>query len=180
MGYVAEYAFDDINTARVNQDPSAAMPELAGGEGTLDSEDEFVLFSLTPGDPSTLTIHTPEMAEGGPEQGIEGEEAVGQDTENQEEEGDDEMEQMKEFFRDMRILVQVQVDGTIASTNASFVDGNTITLMDVNFNAFIDDSELLKQLQQIESKGSAAAKELFQTIPGLRMETEEEVTVTFN
>ncbi|MFZ1730303.1 MAG: hypothetical protein WBQ23_14415 [Bacteroidota bacterium] len=176
-GYSATYAFDDINTVKVNQNPGASMPDMPGTESTDETDDALVLFSFTPGSSAKLVIRPPKMKEGEPDQA---DEVESPETDQQQEEGEGGMEQMKDFFRDMRILVQVAVDGTITNTNASFVDGSVVTIMDVNFNSFLDDPELLKELQKIETKGPAAAKELFQSVPGIRVELEEEITVNFN
>ncbi|MFA6234627.1 MAG: hypothetical protein WC824_10655 [Bacteroidota bacterium] len=188
-GYVGMYAFDDLNSVKVNQNPTASMPESAGGEGTIDADDELILFSFTRGNPSKLVIRPPKMKESesvtvikteGAEIHYEGQGTDSLAADGQQGEGALGEEQMKEFFRDMHIVVQIAVDGEISETNASYVDGSTITLMDVNFNTFLDDPALEKQLKEIEAKGPAAAKEMFKNIPGLRVETEEEITVLFD
>ncbi len=180
MGYIAEYAFDDINTVQVSQNPTASLPEVSGGETSTEEDEEVVMFSFAAGNPATLTIRPPQMNESEDEDEIDIEET---DEENSDEEDGEEFggaEQMKELFRDMRILVQVEVDGDVTKTNATYVDGRVVTIMDIEFNTFIDNDDLLEQLEQIEAKGPAAAKEFFKSIPGIRVETADEISVTFD
>jgi hypothetical protein len=176
-GYVAVYAFDDVNAVRVDQDPAASLPDMPGTEQVDEQNEERVTFRFTPGNPAQLVIVSPSQEEGDAEGFEEDTEPAGEDDG----EGDDDgsMEQMKEFFRDMRLLIQVAVEGGITGTNATFVEGSTITMMDIDFNVLIDDPELLKQLQKVETMGPAAGKELMKNIPGLRVETEEEISVSF-
>ncbi|MBE0646109.1 MAG: hypothetical protein IH600_18650 [Bacteroidetes bacterium] len=182
IGYTAVFEFDDITTVTVDQNPGASVPNLGGeeGEGTSD-EGEKVMFSFTRGNPATLVIRTPSGTPGESADGTEtGELEDGQPGSDADQEGGDELfEQMREFLRDMKIVVQVAVDGSITETNAAYVDGSTVTIMDIDFNRLIDDPEMLKQLQKTESMDPKAAKELLKSIPGLRVETEEAVTVKF-
>ncbi len=183
-GYTAMYAFDNIEAVRISQDPAAAVPELGESEGGADMEaegegeadGEFVVFGFTPGNPATLLIRSPEQgADESEETGVEEESSADDEGQNAEEG----FEQMKEFFRDMKLVVQVAVDGKIAETNASYVDGSTVTLMDIDFNKILDDPEMLSQLKDAEDMDPKAAKELLKKIPGLRVETEDVVTVKF-
>lgn len=177
MGYVALYEFDDINTVHVNQNPGASMPEMGGDVGGVDSEEEFVLFSFTPGSPARLIIRPPSDEED------ENEMTEWADDEDSDADGEEEsaegFDQMVEFLRDMRVLVQVAVEGGIVESNATHVDGNVITLMDIDFNKLLDDPDKLKQLEKAETMSPAAAKALLKDIPGLRVEVEDEVFVSF-
>lgn len=188
QGYTALYSFDDINTVHVNQNPGASVPTLPGGEEMMESDEELVLFSFTPGNPATLVIRPPKgdesesaAAQGEPEEEETDEQQTSdeQQTTEGEQSGEEGFEQMKEFLRDMKVLVQVAVEGKIAQSNATYIDGSTITVIDLNFNSLIDDPELLKKLEKSDEMGPAAAKEMLKNIPGIRVETEEEITVTF-
>ena len=180
-GYKATYVFDDVNTVFVSQDPMSKVPDMPGMESSEgEGGDELVAFRFTPGNPATLVIRSPQdRDEGEQADAPPADEAAGEAEAQGGEESAEGMEQMKEFFRDMRMLLQVRVDGGIRETNASYVDGSTITMMDVNFNVLLDDPERLKELDRVEAEGPEAMKELLKSIPGLRVETEEEVRVTF-
>ena len=176
-GYRAEYAFDDINAVRVSQDPGANLPEFPGNESEGETEDEQVAFSFTPGSPAQLIIRPPQDDE---ETATEADAAPETDEgAAPEEESAEGMEQMKEFFRDMRLVVRIAVDGKIQKTNASFVDGSTVTLMDLDFNTLLDNPEFFKQMENADAMGPSAVMEMMKKIPGLKVETEKEITVTF-
>ncbi|MDX9758657.1 MAG: hypothetical protein RBU27_05810 [Bacteroidota bacterium] len=174
-GYQAVYAFDDINAVSVSQDPGANLPEFPGNEGEGDTQDDLVAFSFTPGSPARLVIRPPQDDEDDAAQ----DEAEPESDMTAEEESAEGMEQMKEFFRDMRLRVEIAVDGSIQKTNASFVDGSTVTLMDIDFNALLDNPELFKQMQHADQMGPSAVMDMMKKIPGLKVETEKEITVTF-
>jgi hypothetical protein len=181
QGYTAMYSFNDISTVQVNQNPGASVPSFPGSEEVMESDEELVMFSFTKGNPATLVIRPPK---GGSESETEPGEAGQEPTDGQqaEQEGDgseEGFEQMKEFLRGMKVTVQVAVDGDIEKTNASYVDGSTITVIDLSFDRLIDDPELMKQLQKSDEMSPAAAKEMLKNIPGIRVEMEEEITVTF-
>ena len=181
-GYVAVYAFDDINTVYVDQNPTAAMPEMPGAdgaEGEAEDDKELVAFRFVPGNPAQLTIRPPRDADKDESEAGQAETEQTADGQAPEAEGAEGMEQMREVFRDMRMTVQIVVDGDIQKTNASFVDGSTITMVDVNFNVLLDDPELLKQMEKMGDADPAVAMEMMKKIPGLRVETAEEVSVTF-
>lgn len=178
-GYVAVYAFDDINTVYVDQNPTAAMPEMPGSEGETGEDKELVAFRFVPGNLAQLTIRPPRDAEKDEPAAEQAETEQAETEQAPEAEGAEGLEQMREVFRDMRMTVQIVVDGDIQKTNASFVEGSTITMVDVNFNVLLDDPELLKQMEKMGDVDPAVAMEMMKKIPGLRVETAEEVSVTF-
>lgn len=179
-GYMATYVFDDINTVLVSQDPTSKVPDMPGIESSEgEGGDDLVAFRFTPGNPATLVVRNPQdMNDDGDEESSSSEEA-GEEGEPEGEENAEGMEQMKEFFRDMRMLLQVRVEGSITSTNATHVEGSTVTMMDIDFNTLLDDPERFKELEKAETAGPEAMKALLKSIPGLRVETEEEVKILF-
>ena len=57
-GYKATYAFKDINTLKVNQNPGKKT-EKSGGGGHLPAKEENILFKFMKGPVSTLTVTMP-------------------------------------------------------------------------------------------------------------------------
>ena len=53
---------------------------------------------------------------------------------------------MKPFLSEMSFSVAVKVDGSISNTNASFVDGNTITVMDFDMGKILDNNDLFTKV----------------------------------
>ncbi len=177
IGYVAEYSFDNINELRVNQNPGAAMPSMDGeSEGEEGEDEEFVLFSFTPGSPARLEITPPQGEE---EEEVEVE-TEGSEEEQAAEEGMGGFEQMKELFRGMRMRIALAFEGSIEETNASYVDGNTVTLIDMDFDTILDNPDALKQLEASEKMSPAEAKEVLHGIPGIKFDTAEHIVVTFD
>ncbi len=86
-------------------------------------------------------------------------------------------QQMKQMFADMKMSLKLVVDSGIEETTASYRDGNTITLMEMNFGKLIENAEGFKKLQSIDQKDPAAAIEALKGIDGVKVETKEEITV---
>ncbi|MCB2206439.1 hypothetical protein KQI65_16970 [bacterium] len=187
IGYTATYSFPDINELRVSEDPESSMPasdedEIAEMEMSEEQgKDDFLQFHLAPGSPAELEIIIPEKEE---KETIDVEVADGEDADGGEGEdgGQDMMENidMKQFFRGMRIYIGIEFEGSIQETNAHFVDGNIITLMDVDLDKVIAQEGAFEELQKSNSMNPADARDLLSTIPGVRVETENTVNVTFD
>jgi len=86
------------------------------------------------------------------------------------------MAMMQQMFKDMRMTFKVEIPGGIAETNASHVDGNVITLIDMPFGKLISDPANMKKLEAMKDASPADAAAAFKDIPGLKIETKEEVT----
>lgn len=184
-GYVAVFSYEDINTLRVKQDPGESMPTMPGEaeeeESMEEDENGHIFFAFEPGSPARLTITPPEMDEEDEE-----EEEMEIEVEVEEEEGDAEnqmelggMEQMAQFMRGMHVSMAVHVRGNILKTNAQFVEGSKITIMDIDFDKLIDDPEKLKELEAAEDKGPAAVQNILKDIPGMKIDVGEDIFVTF-
>jgi hypothetical protein len=169
-GYTAVFEFDDINTLTVN--PMAAAP--GGGENEDDVTETPFRFRFTPGRTAELVVlidqdeDTEEMAEDEAEMEME---AEGQDDETM-------TEMMKPYFESMSFLVQVNIDGEIHETNAHFRDGNSIILMDLDMGKIIDNDELFKQVMNSDDVSDEEMAARLEEA-GIRIESEEEVTVRF-
>lgn len=183
-GYVAVFSFEDINSLRVKQDPGESMPTMSGEEdesaGAMEDPDEFIYFAFEPGTPATLVITPPKDDEPAEEE-MEQEMEMEQDSE-----GEDQqmqmggLEQMAQFMRGMRISLAVQVDGKIVETNAQYVDGSKVTIMDIEFDKLIDNPEKLKELEAAEGKGPAAVQELLKDVPGMKIDIANNIRIVFN
>lgn len=173
QGYVAHYAFDDVNQLRLNPNPGEKVP---GGEPAEpeETEPEFVTFTLEGSAPSTLVVRWP-VDEGAFEEGGEQAEAEGEAVEPSAEE----LEMVKAFMDGMRMAMHVETAGEIIETNATHREGSRVTLLDFAFGELLSNPDALKAMMMEEPKSLAEAKELFASIPGLKFETETEVTIRF-
>ncbi len=185
QGYRAVYSFSDINAVRTSQNPTSAIPEFPGddGSGTLEGEedDETVTFAFTPGAPARLVItpaglnddkdevtEDPAIPEGDADFQAEAQEMAEQNK-----------EEMKQLFRGMRVSIAVQFEGDIVRTNANFREGNTVTVIDVDFDALLDNEEALSKLERADDLDPEEIKALMRSIPGIRFETEDSIEVLF-
>ncbi len=177
-GYSARFTFDDINAINMDQNPGSALPDMPGEEQSAEEKEERIHFQFTPGSPARLVIK-PFIEEEEIEEEIT--EDMPEDEQSDEPgESDMEFEQMKELFRGMRMTLAIKVNGNIEETNAQFVDGSTITLIDFNFDQMLDNPEALKVLEKSEEMSPAAAQEVLKGIEGIKFDIDDEIVVTFD
>jgi hypothetical protein len=168
LGYKAVFAFSDINNLRVNQNPGDSVPSGDPGE----SSEELVTFSLNRGNPATLVVMMPQSEEEDEAEELDMEDAEGAPS-------SEELEGMTEFYRDMRIGFDIQVQGSIVETNATHRNGNTVTLMDIDFNQILSDPEATRRLIENQVDSLIEVQDLVQNTEGISVEFQEEVSVRF-
>lgn len=178
QGYRAVYSFTDINTLSINQNPDENMPAMPSENAEKkQTKKEFITFKLqkdTKTDLSTLTIINPQDSSGEKED-VKGEE----NPAAQGEMSPEMMEMFKQMFKDMRITVAVSVDGNVLKTDASYIDGSTVTLIDMDFNKIIANEDAFKKLTASDPQSVEQTKQLIQSIPGIKAELKDQVTVEF-
>ncbi len=178
-GYEARYAFDDINTLRIGQDVEDSMPgDLAASDDSEGEEPTFTTFTLRRTNPVGLVIHWPVgKDEPGSRPGdFATESPESTSTPEQEQMA---MEMMKMAFKDMRVAMHVDIMGNIVGTNATHVQGTRITLMDIDFGAFLANEAALQAMAGKKPGSVAEMKELMRLIPGLKLEIEPKVAILF-
>lgn len=167
-GYVVVYAFKDINTLKVNQNPSDAIPDF-GGAGKKEEKFEFMTFTFTKGSPASLVINTP----GGAIKPRKEKDGI---SDADAEKG---IKMAQQMFKDMKLTIAVQVEGTIAETDAEHVAGNRITMAEMDFNKLLADPAKLKELTKAEPGSFEEAKRLMKGVNGIKVETKSAVKVKF-
>jgi hypothetical protein len=171
-GYVARYEFDDISTVTLNQNPGELVPSTGGGDAPTDGTVENIRFRFTEGNPSTLEILMPEPEEVEPEDDEDSSEM----TESSE---DMNPEMFRQFYADMRIRMHVRFDGEIVETNATAREGNSITLMDLDFNQLLAEEDALDRVLNSEPETIAEMQELVSEVEGITVETASPVRIRF-
>jgi hypothetical protein len=161
------YRFADINKLKVA--PGDSMKDVAPpmpGQPAAPKQ-KPVSFAYTGG---TLTVTMPEPekpAADAPEP------PQGPDLE-----GNPQMEaMMKQMLGDMKMSFKLVIEPGIAETDASFSEGNTITLMSMDMGKLLEKPDTLKKLNSAPKNDPAAAMELFKGIEGMKAETKKQVTV---
>ena len=169
-GFTAIYEFKDINKVRINQNPGDLVPTPAGASDPEDQIAEYITFQFTPGNPATLVVINPK-------------EEPDFDTteEDQSQEAADEMmpDMVSELFKGMRINIAVEVVGSVVDTDATYVDGSTITMMDMDFGILLSDEETFKTLARANPQSLAETKELVENAAGIRIELQDRIEVRF-
>lgn len=172
-GARATYKFTDINKIKVSTGDSmknaSPMGDMPGQPEAKKAEP--IRFTYADG---KLTVKMPRPEA---DKAKEGEEKPAAENQEMPDLNSPEAAQMKQMFADMKMSLKLVVDSGIGETNATHVDGNTITLMEMNFGKLIENADGFKKLQSVDQKDPAAAMEALKGIDGVKVETKEEVTV---
>ncbi len=163
-GARVHYKFADINKLSIN--PAGGLESMQGeGEELKADEKELVKFKYTDGVLSLVVPPTnfDDMNMG--EEGQEGENA--------------QMEAMaKQMMADMSLSLKINLPGGIEKTNATHVEGNTVTVMDVKVGKMFDQKDALKKIAETAKTDKKAAITEFNELEGIKMETNENVTIS--
>jgi len=140
-GSKAIFAFDDINQVQVNQGPSMS----GSTDGRVDAEptsEDPVRFKLTRnGGTSTLTIAFVDQPGAGKVDA--GANPMGDmDLTNPMMMG-----MLKSMFAGFKLNIDLEIAGSIVKTNAEYVNGSRITLLEMDMDSLLADEAKLKALQ---------------------------------
>lgn len=184
-GYMVRYGFTDINRLKVPETPLLGDTP-ANPAGGISTDRSIITFKFSKGNPATLEVLF--RKDTGPKESVaEGqkrtENAIEEEEEAEEEEEEESSAQdiamMQELLRDMKLSIRVEVNGTITSTNADYRSGSVVTLMDVDFNALLQNKEAFEKLTTDKVGSLDELKEFSRKYPGLQMETKEQVQIKF-
>jgi len=187
------YAFDDVRKLRLQSDPDTSSMKGAekpaagpGGGAKAKKPSPPVTFGFTPGDPAALTIRLPESRHEAPAGSSGPKPGPDKPAPNGPAPSKEEMAMAKQMFEGFRFRMMVGVDGEITQTNASFPhagpDGKKryVTLFDMNIGELIKDENMFKMLlARGEMQDMSTARKKLLDVPGLKIETEREITVRF-
>jgi len=165
QGFTAIYAFTDINTVKLDQNPGDALPDNGHIKATP-SKKEPITFHFTKGSPAELTLAMPP-----PDFKPKKEQPDGME--------DMAMQMMKQMLKDMRLALAIEVQGTISETNAEYRENSRVTLMDMDFNKIVADPEKFKALAKANPQTLQEAKTLIKGLDGVKIETAPEVKIQF-
>jgi hypothetical protein len=160
IGYRAVFAFDDINTVRLSQDISPALPEALqtasrpGGTGDGD-----VTFSYELG---RLTVNVPQgnLSEGGPDD-------------------PEEIRMVAGFLSDLRFNLTLQLPAPILQTTARHHADDAVTLAFLDFGRLMHDDRALVALMSAEGHSSPDEIAAMEATGGYRMEPPGQVMIEF-
>jgi hypothetical protein len=166
-GTKAIFAFDDINQIQISQDPNMS----GGTTGRLSSEptaDDPVKFKFTRGaTSSTLTINYIDRPPAGSVQPNPAGQGDMPDFTNPMI-----MNMLKTMFQGFKINIGLEVVGNIVKTNAEYVNGQRITLLEMDVAELLADEAKLRALQgKLGAAPSlSAVKPLLKDIKGIKID----------
>ena len=165
-GVRVRFAFDDINAVRLEQDGPSDLISIEGMTSTDSEEKPPMTFVFERGSPASLVIQP----------ALEMEEGAAKDSTSMAAE-EEALQQIRVMLADARFVLAVDVAGTIQETDATYKDGARITLMDIDFNEFLRDDDLLR----IVANTTGPTPELMAMMAdhGFRIEMQESVRVVF-
>lgn len=178
------YAFADVNTLRLSPDPEEAMPEgLAPEEEAVEAPQSPITFAFEPGSPATLVVRMPQADSGDAGTGEEPEATGAAEPwgEMPEDSAGRAMAfaMMRGMLRGSRFSMQLVLPGEIVETDASYADGDRVTLVELDFDALLQDPEGLERLGGARNASPEERRKLLEEVPGMKVETREEVVIRF-
>ena len=117
---------------------------------------------------SRLTITIPDMKSPGESMGLAKPDPAANPAEMQQE-----LAMMKMVMRGMFIDVSLDLDGRIVKTDAPYVQGSRVTLMQIDFDKMLADETVLLKLQNAKDAKALAG------VPGLKILTNPKVNIEF-
>lgn len=149
-GVKAIYAFDDISQIRVDQDPNIGGSSNNQMSSAKTSNPLTFTFARQPGGSSVLTVTFNEQATAGT--------APPADAPAAPENMDPAMMQMmKTMFQGFKVAIDLEVEGKIVKTNADYVNGSRITLLEIEMAGLLEDEAKLRALQSKIKPGASIA-----------------------
>lgn len=167
-GRNAKYAFADINTLRISQQPEAPAGLAVKTQAfSTDANAITCSYARAENGNGVLTIHLPELnlqsALGNANTGDAG---IAK-----------QLAMVRALLAGARILIGLEPAGQLVKTTSPFVDGARVTLLDVNLDQVLANEALIAQVQA--AKTPEETKAALTGVPGLRIVLEREVTIEF-
>jgi hypothetical protein len=161
------YAFTDVTELRVSEQPSlpggVKLPAAVGGDSSPIS---FALDRKPDGNVVLrILVPRPAIFPTGPN-GETQPPTLQQIT------------MVKQLLAGARLTVAIEPDGRLVQTSSPFVDGDRVTLIDVDVDRASTDPDLAKKLQSI--KTPEETKAAINSIPGLKITLDPEITIEFS
>ena len=167
QGRDAIYAFTDVSQLRISTQPAApgGLAIKTQGFTTQPSASESITFTMTKetSGNAVLHIHVPEPNYldffGSPN-------AAGQ------------IGMIQTMLAGARVLLAVEPAGALIRTSSPFVDGQRVTLLDIDLDTVLADETLLPRIQAVAAN-PVEAKAVLLKANGLKINLDQEITIEF-
>jgi hypothetical protein len=173
-GREAVYAFRDVTKLRLSQTPAApgGSSVRAGGLGLGAQGDAMTIgFSRNAAGNMVLTLHLGANPLG-PLADQTGAGNAGRGIPMPA----DQLALMQPMLAGMRIALRVEPSGRLVKTSSPYVDGNIVTILDIDLDALLNDPAF-KQLQT--AKTSQESKDTLRSMKGIKLNLEPDITLEF-
>jgi PBP1b-binding outer membrane lipoprotein LpoB len=166
------YAFSDINNVTLDQNQGNRISSPMKQQKK--AEQEPIKFSFSKGLVlSSLRVQIPEKKVDESKPAQTSQEEIPPEMEEAQ------LKMMGQMFKGMHFVMKIECNGKIIKTNAANVDGNTITLLDIDFEKLLSDSGKLKELSKKKPEGIAELQEVLKGVEGIKFEPQKDITVQF-
>src|SRR6185503_14977235 len=166
------YGFRDIRLLKFNQAPATPgnTTVRAGGLGIGGSDLGTVTFDLTKNEAGNaiLTLHSPEDITNA---------FTGRTAKPGSPTGAEQLAMVRQMLNGVRIALKVEPAGRLVRTNSPYVEGNTVTLFDLNLDALVKNDSAFARLQTVKTKEEMAA--ILKEVPEFKITLERDVTIEF-
>lgn len=167
-GYKALYSFKNINMLRLDQS-NPGMPGQAGQAG--EAPPKGTAFIFTPGKTATLVVKQYKKAS------AEGDAPVAAPPAR--ESSAEELAMVRQMFDGLRVSTTLIIKGKILDSNATHRSGSTITMAEVDFGKILDKPDVLAKMAAVQPGDQAAAMEMIKNLPGMKVDMNDELRVSF-
>ena len=172
-GVKAIYAFTDFNALKV----STAMPDLEDGGTTMKGKGQRLPMVLTRTGGSSLITLDMLAAMNKPSGEAPTAKAKPEGTPEMPKER---LAMLAPMFKDMRVAISLEPQGTILRTNATHVQGQRITLFDVAFGEVLADPAGLEKMEALGTDPSLPQiRTALKGLKGIRINDVEKLEVEF-
>jgi hypothetical protein len=169
-GVKAVYAFTDFNALKV----STALPDLEDGGTQVKGKGERLPMVLSRSGASSLItldmLDKPDASKGDAPKKAEGAPEMPKEM----------MAMLAPMFKDMRVAISLEPQGTLVRTNATHVQGQRITLFDVAFGEVFADPAGLEKLEKLGNNPSMNdIRTVLKGMKGIKINEVEKLEVEF-
>jgi hypothetical protein len=172
-GSKATYAFKDINKIKLSAgDGMKALEDIPGAKPAEKPKEEPMTFQFADGKLS-VNLPQPKKDDAAAEKKEEAKEGQPNLDDPQA------MAMMKQVMGDMKVGIKLVIEPGIAESNATHKDGNTITLMEMDMGKIVENADAMKKLMKMgDEKDPKVAMEALKGVDGIKVETQEKITVS--
>lgn len=171
-GVKAKYTFTDISKLNLSLIADDAAVPIAEEEDAQKNSEEILKFSFSKSNNlANLKIYLPSMKR-----------ELGESLTNEEVNDstfNEEFEKARQMFADMKMILKIVPAKQIKQTNADFINNNEITLLEMNLNSLLDKPDLFRELSGNNVKDLDDFRNLTKNIDGFRIESKNEILVSF-